>query len=89
MQVRSSALAPAVAAPGRSSDLIARHALASLPSSLQTVSRRASVAAAAAGDSGGGAGDFPDLRELTKDDFHSCLEEAGDQLVVIDFFTDW
>ena len=47
------------------------------------------VVTAAAGDLGGGAGDYADLRELTKDDFHSCLEEAGDQLVVIDFFTDW
>lgn len=63
-------------------------AMAALGSRQQSRTRQ-SVATAAAGDSGGGAGDLPDLRELTKDDFHSCLEEAGDQLVVIDFFTDW
>jgi len=35
------------------------------------------------------AGSLPDLRELTKDDFYACLEEAGNKLVVVDFFTDW
>lgn len=76
MQVRSptaSTCQHATAAPGRQ----------------ELSGMRRSVATAAAGDSGGGAGDHADLRELTKDDFHSCLEEAGDQLVVIDFFTDW
>lgn len=31
----------------------------------------------------------PDLRELTIDDWDSALEEAGDTLVVVDFFTNW
>ncbi len=30
-----------------------------------------------------------DLRELTIDDWDSALEEAGDTLVVVDFFTNW
>jgi hypothetical protein len=30
---------------------------------------------------------LPDLRELTKDDFQSCLDEAGSKLVIVDFFT--
>jgi len=29
------------------------------------------------------------LRELTKDDFWQYMEDAGDKLCVIDFFTDW
>ena len=29
------------------------------------------------------------LRELTKDDFWQYMEEAGDKLCVIDFYTDW
>ena len=29
------------------------------------------------------------LRELTKDDFHSFIKEAGSTLVVVDFYTDW
>lgn len=29
------------------------------------------------------------LRLLTKDDFHAFLEESGDKLAVVDFFTDW
>lgn len=29
------------------------------------------------------------LRLLTKDDYHSFLEECGDKLAVVDFFTDW
>ena len=31
----------------------------------------------------------PDLRELTIDDWDSALAEAGDTLVVVDFFTNW
>ena len=31
----------------------------------------------------------PDLRELTIDDWESALAEAGDTLVVVDFFTNW
>lgn len=31
----------------------------------------------------------PDLRELSIDDWDSALEEAGDTLVVVDFFTNW
>lgn len=30
-----------------------------------------------------------DLRELSIDDWDSALEEAGDTLVVVDFFTNW
>ncbi len=29
------------------------------------------------------------LRELTKDDFWQFMEDAGDKLCVIDFYTDW
>ena len=29
------------------------------------------------------------LRLLTKDDFYEFLEECGDKLAVVDFFTDW
>ena len=29
------------------------------------------------------------LRELTKDDFYPFLREAGDKLVIVDFYTDW
>ena len=29
------------------------------------------------------------LRDLTKDDFHSFLHEAGGTLVVVDCYTDW
>ena len=29
------------------------------------------------------------LQELNKDNFHSFLEEAGETLTVVDFFTDW
>ena len=29
------------------------------------------------------------LRLLTKDDFWEFLEQSGDKLAVIDFFTDW
>ena len=29
------------------------------------------------------------LRLLTKDDFYTFLEDCGDKLAVIDFFTDW
>ncbi len=32
---------------------------------------------------------LPELREITKDDYHSCLAEAGDDLVVVDFYTTW
>jgi thioredoxin 1 len=31
----------------------------------------------------------PALKELTKEDFQSFLDAAGDKLVVVDFFTDW
>lgn len=31
----------------------------------------------------------PDLRELSIDDWESALAEAGDTLVVVDFFTSW
>ena len=31
----------------------------------------------------------PDLRELSVDDWDSALAEAGDTLVVVDFFTNW
>ena len=31
----------------------------------------------------------PDLRELSIDDWDSALQEAGDTLVVVDFFTNW
>lgn len=30
-----------------------------------------------------------DLRELSVDDWDSALEEAGDTLVVVDFYTAW
>ena len=40
---------------------------------------------AAAGQATASAG----LQELDKDSFHSYLEQAGDTLVVIDFYTDW
>lgn len=30
-----------------------------------------------------------DLRELTVDDWDSALQEAGDTLVVVDFYTAW
>lgn len=29
------------------------------------------------------------LRDLTKDDFHSFLHDAGGTLVVVDCYTDW
>lgn len=29
------------------------------------------------------------LQELTKDNFQTFLDEAGDKLVVVDFYTDW
>lgn len=50
------------------------------------VTLAATVAAAGELDPGTG---LPDLRELTKDDFQSCLDEAGSKLVIVDFFTDW
>lgn len=31
----------------------------------------------------------PDLRELSVDDWDSALAEAGDTLVVVDFYTNW
>jgi hypothetical protein len=34
-------------------------------------------------------GEMKALRELTKDDYNTFLEEAGDTLVVVDFYTDW
>jgi len=47
------------------------------------------ICSAAAAGAETDAGSLPDLRELTKDDFYACLEEAGNKLVVVDFFTDW
>ena len=29
------------------------------------------------------------LRELTSDDFYPFIENAGERLVVVDFYTDW
>jgi hypothetical protein len=46
------------------------------------VSAAASVTAAPEGE-------IKALRELTKDDYNTFLEEAGDTLVVVDFYTDW
>ncbi len=34
-------------------------------------------------------GEMKALRELNKDDYYTFLEEAGDTLVVVDFYTDW
>ena len=33
--------------------------------------------------------DTKSLRELNKDDYYPFLEQAGDTLVVVDFYTDW
>ena len=29
------------------------------------------------------------LPDIDKDQFHPLLEEAGDTLVIVDFYTDW